>query len=161
MSIHPYFSTLFKKETGQTYISYITRLKMDKARELLAANCKVYETAHLLGYEDIRHFRNTFKKYHGVSPLRSQTSAGRTRPLILLRESLSLLLQKQEKIKYTTKNPGICIPDFYVYSCCPYILGRLLVPLGPFFSHFTSRTVPVSLTRTTGTYITRLFLFSS
>ena len=41
---------------------------MDKARELLAANCKVYETAHLLGYEDIRHFRNTFKKYHGVSP---------------------------------------------------------------------------------------------
>lgn len=63
-----YFSTLFKKETGQTYISYITRLKMDKARELLAANCKVYETAHLLGYEDIRHFRNTFKKYHGISP---------------------------------------------------------------------------------------------
>lgn len=63
-----YFSTLFKKETGQTYISYITRLKMDKARELLAVNCKVYETAHLLGYEDIRHFRNTFKKYHGVSP---------------------------------------------------------------------------------------------
>ena len=63
-----YFSTLFKKETGQTYISYITKLKMDKARELLAANCKVYETARLLGYEDIRHFRNTFKKYHGIPP---------------------------------------------------------------------------------------------
>lgn len=65
-----YFSTLFKRETGQTYISYITRLKMDKAAELLAANCKVYETAHMLGYEDVRHFRNTFKKYHGISPSR-------------------------------------------------------------------------------------------
>lgn len=63
-----YFSTLFKRETGQTYISYITRLKMDKAAELLAANCKVYETAHMLGYEDVRHFRNTFKKYHSISP---------------------------------------------------------------------------------------------
>lgn len=63
-----YFSTLFKRETGQTYISYITKLKMDKAAELIAANCKIYEAAHMLGYEDIRHFRNTFKKYHGISP---------------------------------------------------------------------------------------------
>lgn len=69
-----YFSTLFKRETGQTYISYITRLKMDKAAELLAANCKVYETAHMLGYEDVRHFRNTFKKYHGISPSQIKVS---------------------------------------------------------------------------------------
>ena len=63
-----YFSTLFKRETGQTYISYITKLKMDKAAELIAANCKIYEAAHMLGYEDIRHFRNTFKIDHGISP---------------------------------------------------------------------------------------------
>ena len=41
---------------------------MAKAAELLADNCKVYETGHMLGYEDVRHFRNTFKKYHGISP---------------------------------------------------------------------------------------------
>lgn len=63
-----YFSTLFKKETGQTYISYVTKLKMDKAYELLCANRKVYETAQMLGYEDIRHFRNMYKKFHGVLP---------------------------------------------------------------------------------------------
>lgn len=66
------------------------------------------------------------------------------------------------KDKIHHKKSGNLHPGFFMsIAAAPYILGRLLVPLGPFFSHFTSRTVPVSLTRTTGTYITRLFLFSS
>ncbi|SHL55167.1 Helix-turn-helix domain-containing protein [Anaerocolumna jejuensis DSM 15929] len=63
-----YLSTLFKKETGQTYISYVTKVKMEKACELLNSNFKVFEVSSMLGYEDIRHFRNTFKKYHGIPP---------------------------------------------------------------------------------------------
>lgn len=63
-----YFSTLFRQETGRTYISYVTELKMKKAMELLKEDFKVYETAHMLGYEDLHHFRNVFKKYHGVPP---------------------------------------------------------------------------------------------
>lgn len=63
-----YFSTLFRQKTGQTYISYVTKLKMKKAMELLKEDFKVYETAHMLGYEDIHHFRNVFKRYHGISP---------------------------------------------------------------------------------------------
>lgn len=63
-----YFSALFHREAGQTYISYVTDLKMKKALELLQQNFKVYETAHMLGYEDIHHFRNLFKKHFGISP---------------------------------------------------------------------------------------------
>ena len=63
-----YFSTLFKKETGQTYISYITAVKMEKAMELLKKGFKVYEAAYMLGYEDVRHFRNVFKRHFGCAP---------------------------------------------------------------------------------------------
>lgn len=63
-----YFSVLFKKETGQTYISYITAVKMEKAIELLQSGMKVYEVAEMLGYEDVRHFRNVFKRHFGCVP---------------------------------------------------------------------------------------------
>ncbi len=64
----PYFSTLFKRKTGQTFISYLTAKKMEQAASLLRENHKVYEVAHMLGYEDVRHFRNLYKKQFGMTP---------------------------------------------------------------------------------------------
>ena len=63
-----YFSTLFKKEMNETFISYVTRMKMQKAAELLRSERSVSEVAALLGYDDLRHFRTVFKKHYHVLP---------------------------------------------------------------------------------------------
>ena len=68
----PYFSSLFKKSTGQTYVSYITSQKMEKARELLLEKHKVYEVAETLGYEDVKHFRNLYEAHFGYAPSRDK-----------------------------------------------------------------------------------------
>lgn len=64
-----YFSALFKNHTGTTFIEYLTRLRMEKARELLAAtDRKNYEVAAAVGYDDPGYFRSIFKKTTGHSP---------------------------------------------------------------------------------------------
>lgn len=64
----PYFSTLFKREMGQTFLSYLTGQKMEKARELLTQNHKVSDVSRILGYEDVKHFRTLYKKHFGHTP---------------------------------------------------------------------------------------------
>ncbi|MFJ5622879.1 helix-turn-helix domain-containing protein [Peribacillus loiseleuriae] len=64
-----YFSHLFKKETGTTFVEYRMKLRMEKAMKLIdAGNMKITEIANSLGYEDLPHFTRTFKKYTGLSP---------------------------------------------------------------------------------------------
>jgi len=65
-----YLSVLFKKETGVTIMDYLTRIRMDKARELLKdQQIKVYEISELVGYGDPNYFSKQFKKMEGVYPL--------------------------------------------------------------------------------------------
>jgi two-component system response regulator YesN len=64
-----YFSRLFKKETGEGFIEFVTRLKMNKAKEwLLASNKTIDELSELLGYESKSYFVRTFKNQVGVTP---------------------------------------------------------------------------------------------
>ena len=64
-----YLSQLFHKRTGHTYISYLTRKRIEKARELLLKkDIKVYEVCHLVGYENVNHFSKVFEKIVGVNP---------------------------------------------------------------------------------------------
>ncbi len=64
-----YFSTLFKKETGQTCIAYITELRLNKAVELLnTTDYKTYMIASMVGYAEQNYFSYVFKKKYGVSP---------------------------------------------------------------------------------------------
>lgn len=66
-----YFSTIFKKETGQTYIAYLTELRLGKAVELLnTTNDKTYVIAQKVGYQEQNYFSYVFKKRFGVSPTR-------------------------------------------------------------------------------------------
>lgn len=64
-----YFTNRFTKETGETFTTYLTGLRMQKARELLkTTSFKVYEIAEMSGYRNVEHFNRMFKKENKVSP---------------------------------------------------------------------------------------------
>lgn len=70
-----YFSTIFKKETGQTYIAYLTEVRLNKAVELLRqTDDKTYVIAAKVGYQEQNYFSYVFKKRFGVSPTRFRGS---------------------------------------------------------------------------------------
>ncbi|CAM3647599.1 helix-turn-helix domain-containing protein [Cohnella lubricantis] len=65
-----YFSRLFKKETGITFIEYVTRMKMERAKELLDQTLhSVGEICEQLGYDNQSYFIKTFKAHAGVTPM--------------------------------------------------------------------------------------------
>ncbi|WP_409340271.1 response regulator [Paenibacillus sp. MBLB4367] len=63
-----YLSRLFKQEIGKSFSTYVTEVKMERARELLANGAKVYDAAKLLGYGDVSYFTKIFRKFWGVTP---------------------------------------------------------------------------------------------
>lgn len=64
-----YFTNRFTKEAGENFSSYLTGLRMQKARELLkTTSFKVYEIAEMTGYHNVEHFNRMFKKINGISP---------------------------------------------------------------------------------------------
>ncbi|MDD6065377.1 MAG: response regulator [Firmicutes bacterium] len=66
-----YFSTVFKKETGQNYVTYVREIRMKKAAELLnRTDDKTYIIAQKVGYTDPYYFSSVFKKTYGMSPSR-------------------------------------------------------------------------------------------
>lgn len=70
-----YFSTVFKKETGKTFINYLTDYRMEEAVELLLTqNEKTYVIAEKVGYSDPNYFSYVFKKQFGMSPSKYKTS---------------------------------------------------------------------------------------
>lgn len=69
-----YFSTVFKKETGKTFISYLTEYRMEKAVELLMTTAdRTYMIADKVGYADSNYFSYVFKKQFGLSPSKYRT----------------------------------------------------------------------------------------
>lgn len=64
-----YFSTTFKKETGKSFISYLTDYRMERAARLLIETTeKNYIIAKQVGYTDPNYFSYVFKRQFGVSP---------------------------------------------------------------------------------------------
>ena len=69
-----YFSTVFKKKTGKSFIGYLTDYRMDQAsRLLIETNDKSYMIAKQVGYTDPNYFSYVFKRRFGVSPSRYRT----------------------------------------------------------------------------------------
>jgi two-component system response regulator YesN len=65
-----YFSRLFKKETGETFIEYVTRMKMHRAKELLVQTDEpVGKICGTLGYDNQSYFIKLFKSFSGVTPV--------------------------------------------------------------------------------------------
>lgn len=66
---HIYVSRLIKKETGETFLDILTRMRMKKACELLVnSSSKIYEISNSVGIKDSGYFSQVFKKYQGVTP---------------------------------------------------------------------------------------------
>lgn len=64
-----YVSLLFKQETGETVYEYLTKVRMERAKELLRdPRFKFYEVCEAVGYSDPSHFTKIFKKYTGFTP---------------------------------------------------------------------------------------------
>ncbi len=64
-----YFSRLFKQVAGVSFVEYLTRVRMEHAKELLRGDyIKMNEVARLVGYDDVQYFSKAFKKYEGMSP---------------------------------------------------------------------------------------------
>jgi len=67
---YSYFSQAFKDYTGETFVSYLRKLRLNKAKELLVkSELKVYEISAMVGFENVKHFTRVFKETEGVSPL--------------------------------------------------------------------------------------------
>lgn len=64
-----YFSSLFKQHTGHTFVEYLTKHRLAKAKELLlATSLKTYEISERVGYQDPQYFSVIFKRHFGMSP---------------------------------------------------------------------------------------------
>lgn len=64
-----YFSSIFSKEVGKTFVEYLTEIRMDKAKELLmCSSMKTSDIGHKVGYKDSHYFSYIFKKKQGCSP---------------------------------------------------------------------------------------------
>ena len=64
-----YLSSLFKKQYGQSFISYINQVKVNRACELIRERkLLIGEIAFQLGYENAYYFARVFRRYTGMSP---------------------------------------------------------------------------------------------
>lgn len=64
-----HFSTVFSQETGQTFIEYLTYVRMEKAKKLLrSTSMRTAEIAFAVGYKDPHYFSYLFKKTQECTP---------------------------------------------------------------------------------------------
>ncbi len=64
-----YFSRLFKQQTGENFTDYLTKMRMEKAIELVEMKkYKIYEISEMVGYSSSKYFSRVFKLYCGYTP---------------------------------------------------------------------------------------------
>lgn len=70
LSMNPaYISRLFKQMTGQTFVEYLKRIRIEKSKELLLnSSLKINEVGRRVGYEHSYYFIKVFKELMGLTP---------------------------------------------------------------------------------------------
>ena len=78
VNISPYyFSKIFKENTGENFIEYLTNIRIDKAKELLGTTeYSMKEICSMVGYSDPNYFSRSFKKNVGVTPTEYKEGRG-------------------------------------------------------------------------------------
>jgi AraC-like DNA-binding protein len=69
-----HFMRLFKQAYGKTPHHYLTQVRLDKARELLAQGNPVTKVCYQVGFDSPASFANLFKRRAGASPSAYQTA---------------------------------------------------------------------------------------
>ncbi|MED4585314.1 response regulator [Brevibacillus choshinensis] len=73
-----YFSSIFKRETKTTFVTYLLHLRMEKAKELLrTTDLKTFEIAEQVGYTDANYFSFCFRKHVGQSAKEYRNNSGK------------------------------------------------------------------------------------
>lgn len=68
-----YFSRFFKKNTGQTFMQFLTEYRINQAKYILAhESLPMIEVAEKSGFNSVKTFHHVFKEYVGMSPLKYQ-----------------------------------------------------------------------------------------
>jgi AraC-like DNA-binding protein/ligand-binding sensor protein len=66
-----YFCKMFKKTTGLNFTDYLSRVRVEKARNLLLnPNLRISEVAFTAGFQSLSHFNRVFRRIAGESPTR-------------------------------------------------------------------------------------------
>ncbi len=64
-----YLSSLFHKEVGKTFITYLTEIRLKQAIYYMhSGSMSIKEIGEVVGYQNSRHFSRVFKKYYGMTP---------------------------------------------------------------------------------------------
>ena len=64
-----YFCKMFRKFTGVNFTEFLSRVRIEKARNLLLnPNLRISEIAYEVGFQSLTHFNRVFKKLLGQSP---------------------------------------------------------------------------------------------
>ena len=75
-----YFSKVFKEEMGQNFNSYLNRIRIEKAKQLLLTdNIQLVHISGMVGFEDQSYFTKVFKKLTGVTPGKYRELRGQIR----------------------------------------------------------------------------------
>ncbi|SDY29614.1 response regulator transcription factor [Tindallia californiensis] len=73
LNVHKdYLSKLMKEESGYSFTEYLTKIRVNSAKELLEqdlTNVRMYDVARKIGYKSQHYFSRTFKKNVGLTPL--------------------------------------------------------------------------------------------
>ena len=79
-----HFIHLFREYTGFSPHAYVTRLRLDKAKDLMVSTTmNISEIAFAVGYANPLYFSRLFKRHTGLSPSRFRTGAGAEREEML------------------------------------------------------------------------------
>ena len=74
-----YLSRLFKANVAKTFSKYLIEYRLEKSRELLEQTIlKVSDIATHVGYNDVSHYIQSFRKVYGMTPEEYRSSLGRT-----------------------------------------------------------------------------------
>ncbi len=75
-----YLSRLFKQETGENFIDFVMRFRIEKAAQLLrTTELKIYEICDMVGYKNTKYFSTLFKKMMNASPIEYKERNGSDR----------------------------------------------------------------------------------
>ncbi len=71
LNLHPnHISRLFRKQGQETFTGFVQRLRMERAASLLRRyDLSIKEIAHRCGFRDAAYFSNSFRRFHGMSPI--------------------------------------------------------------------------------------------